>query len=277
MIFKEKIKSVKNKGFTMIEIIIVISIAGIIATAISVFMKTPVIAYSQTIKRAELADQAFLTVKKIKHDVRMALPNSIRTVTVGNKVYLELITVSNGGKYRSQDNETNTGDVLDFTTLDNSFDVLSNTMTFRGGEKIVVANIGSPGYDAYSLDNMSDYVGALNTSVDKIVISPKKFPLESSNESFYVVDKVMSYVCDKTNQTLTKYWGYPISSSQPTNNLEAPLLNASSSLVTSDLKDCAFVYNEGVNTRNAIVTIFIKLQNEAQEATLYNDTYVRNF
>ena len=269
-------KTKKIKGFTMVEIIIVIGIAGIIAAALASFMRNPVMSYDQTMKRAELADEAYGIVKKIKQDVRMALPNSIRVSTVGDKIFLELLTVSNGGKYRSQNNTLGTGDLLNFTSADTSFDVLSHSMSFKGGEKIVVANVGALGFDAYSLNNMTNYTGAANTPVSNIQIASKLFPLESVNENFYVVDKSVSYVCDKTNKTLTKYWGYAISSSQPTNISAAPLSSSSSSLMAKNVIDCSFVYNEGINSRNGIVTLLVKLKNNAQEATLYTDTYVRN-
>ena len=266
----------KIKGFTMVEMIIVISITGIIAGVMASFIIRPIEAYEQTAKRAELADQAYLLVKKLKQDVRMSLPNSVRVSTSGNKVFLEALTLSNGGKYRVQPTSSNSGDILDFTTADSSFDVLSGSMTFKGGEKIVVANIGSPGYDAYSLDNMSNYTGTLNTPVNNISITAKKFPLDSPNENFYVVDKVVSYVCDKDSKTLTKYWGYTISSTQPTDTLTGALASASSALVADNILDCKFGYNQGANSRNGIVTIWIKLKNKEQEATLFTDAYVKN-
>jgi MSHA biogenesis protein MshO len=268
--------NINHKGFTMVEMIIVISITGIIAAGVASFISRPIEAYEQTAKRAELADQAYLLVKKLKQDVRMSLPNSVRVSTSGNKVFLESLTLSNGGKYRVQPTSSSTGDILDFTVADTSFDVLSGAMTFKGGERIVVANIGSPGYDAYSLDNMTNYNGILNTPVNNISITAKKFPLESPGENFYVVDKIVSYVCDKDSKTLTKYWGYSISGTQPTNTLAAPLSSASSALIADNIFDCNFAYNQGANSRNGIVTIWVKLKNKEQEATLFTDAYVKN-
>jgi MSHA biogenesis protein MshO len=267
---------IKIKGFTMIELIIVISIAGIVATSIAMFLKSPVFSYDQTAKRAELADEAYLLIKKIKQDVRWSLPNSVRVSQVGNKYFLEMLTVSGGGKYRSQNNSAGTGDILDFTTTDTSFDILSPGLTFKGGEKIVVANMGSPSFDAYSNNNMTNYTGSTNIIVNKVTMSSIKFPLEAVNENFYVVDKVVSYVCDKDAKTLSKYWGYPISSSQPTNTTGVPLISGSSTLIAKNITDCSFLYDQGGNTRNGVVSIMFKLGNTAQTATLYGETYVPN-
>lgn len=266
----------KQSGFTLIEIIIVITITGILAAILAMFMRNPLIAYDDTAKRMELADQASSIIRSIKKDIRMSLPNSIRVSTVGNKTYLEVISVVAGGKYRSQLATGGIGNILDFTIADTSFDVLSGAITFKGGEKIVVANIGSPGYDAYSSNNMTNYNGALNTPVNTINIEGKTFPLESPNENFYVVDKPITYMCDKENKTLVKYWGYTINSSQPVDNLSSPLLTSKSTLIANNITDCNFVYNQGENTRNGIITIVVTLSNKSQQATLYGDTYVRN-
>jgi len=266
----------KKLGFTMVELVIVIAITGILASILAIFIRIPVIAYEDTYGRAELTDQASSIIKAIKKDIRMSLPNSIRVSTVGNKTYLELISVVAGGKYRSQNATGGTGNILDFTFADTSFDVLSGPMTFKGGEKIVVANIGSPGFDAYSSSNMTDYNGALNVPVNTINIVGKLFPLESPNENFYVVDKPITYMCDKDTKTVIKYWSYAINTTQPVNNLATPLLTSKSTLIANNVANCNFIYNQGENTRNGIVTIIVTVSNKAQEATLYGDTYVRN-
>ncbi|NCQ51579.1 type II secretion system protein [archaeon] len=266
----------KTLGFTLIETIIVVAITGVIAATVSLFIVAPIRSYNDTTTRAELADEAYLVVKKLKQDVKRSLPNSLRTSTVGNKIFIEMMTISNGGKYRGQNNSTNSGDILDFTLGDTSFDLLSSPLTFKGGEKIVIANVGSVNYDSYAGNNLATYNGVLNSPVSNISVNAKKFPLESISENFYVVDQVVSYVCDKGSKTMTKYWGYTISSSQPTDTLANPLLSGSSALVAKNLKDCSFIYDQGGNSRNGILTIMIKLENSGQEATLYGESYVPN-
>lgn len=266
----------KNKGSTMIELVIVMAITGILAVGVAMFMRNPMKAYDQTMKRADLTDQAFLLIKKIKQDIRASLPNSVRTSVSGNQIFIEMLTISNGGKYRTQLDSTGSGDVLDFSTTDTSFDILSGAITFSGGEKIVVANVGSTGYDAYAGNNMSNYNGTVGTPVTNIVMASKKFPLAAVNENFYVVDKAVSYVCDKSAKTLTKYWGYTISATQPTNILVPPLSFGSSALLAKDVVDCSFIYSQGANTRNGVVSLMIKLQNAEQSGVLYGDTYVPN-
>lgn len=265
-----------NHGFTMIELIIVIAITAIIALAVAVFIKAPINAYDDSAQRAEVVDQAHTVIKRIKRDVQASLPNSVRITDTGTKVFLEMMTVSGGGKYRAQQTSTGMGDILDFTVADTSFDMLNSSYTFSGGEKIVVANIGSPGFDAYASDNMSNYNGAIGSTVSNIVINAKKFPLESPGEKFYIVDNVVTYVCDRTSKTMTKYWGYNPTASQPINDLAAPLSTALSGLLAKNLEDCRFTYNQGQNSRNAVVSIFVKLKKNQQVINLYGESYVPN-
>lgn len=266
----------KNSGFSLVELVIVIAIVGILSGIIALVIRTPILAYEDTIKRAELADQGSSAIRMIKKDIKMSLPNSMRISNSEDKTYLEFLSIINGGKYRSQNTIDNNGNILDFNIADDSFDILSEAITFSGDEKIVVANIGTVAYDAYALDNMATYNGITNTPVKKIVINPKQFPLESINENFYVVKTPITYVCDKNSKQLIKYWNYEVSANQPVNTLISPLNSAKSTLVANNISNCNFVYSEGENSRNGIVTIIITLANESQKATLYGDTYVRN-
>ena len=73
-------------------------------------------------------------------------------------------TQTDGGRYRAKP----TGDILDFTVVDNSFDVLGSLHAVPSGE-LVIYNLGSTGANAYAGDNR---VSINNTStIDKIVLS----------------------------------------------------------------------------------------------------------
>ncbi len=269
-------KKITHKGISIIEMVISIAIIGIIASFISLVILRPIESYNVTKLRSELTDQAYIITHKIKNDVRGSLPNSLRITNNGNKVFLEMLLISEGGRYRTQNNATLNGDILDFTINDNSFDILSHPITFNGGEKIVIANKGITNYNAYNNDNIADYAGTTGTPVSNISISPKKFPVQSEYQTFYIVNKVLTYVCDKDSKTITKYWGYNISSSQPNNTLASPLATSNKALLSNSVKDCSFIFNLGDNSRNGQLTSMIQLENNGQTITLYGDTNVPN-
>src|SRR6267142_2577857 len=92
----------RERGVTLIEMVIVISITAIIAGAVSVFISRPVEGYADAARRAEMSDIADTALRRMTRDVRTALPNSIRITTVGSVTYLEYLQGSGGGRYRAE-------------------------------------------------------------------------------------------------------------------------------------------------------------------------------
>ncbi len=87
-----------QNGFTLVEAVIVIVITGIIASMVAVFIKTPVDAYFDAARRAELTDAADTALRRIGRDVRLALPNSVRPHGAGMAA-IEFLQTTAGGRY----------------------------------------------------------------------------------------------------------------------------------------------------------------------------------
>src|SRR5450830_1646401 len=109
-------------GFTLIEVIMVIAIIGIIAGMVAVFITKPVQGYIDTVRRAELTDAADVALRRLTRDVRLALPNSLRTTAGG----FEFIMTKAGGRYRDENDGSTAGNVLSFNIA-----VLSSTCLAR--------------------------------------------------------------------------------------------------------------------------------------------------
>src|SRR6185436_15699569 len=140
------------RGVTLIEMIVVIVITGIIAVAMTFFVRRPMEGYVDAVRRAELTDIADSALRRITRDLRTALPNSIRVDGTGQ--YIEYLQSSGGGRYRAELTSAGTGDQLDFAG-DQAFDVIGPKPVFAGGESIVIYNLASSGAtaNAYSGDN----------------------------------------------------------------------------------------------------------------------------
>ena len=143
-------------GFTLIEAIMVITITGILAAIVAVFIRAPVDGYIDSVVRAELTDAADTALRRIARDVRTALPNSLRTTTGGSTACFEFLPTVGGGRYRVSQNDTGVGDVLDFSVADTSFQALAgNNLPPAGGyatqHHVVIYNLGIAGADAYDV------------------------------------------------------------------------------------------------------------------------------
>jgi len=195
----------RTAGFTLIEAIVAITITGILAGIVTVFISKPIQGYLDSVRRAELTDQADLALRRITRDVRLALPNSLRVTTVGVTTYVEFIMTRAGGRYRVEDDGSTGGDFLSYTTVaDTTFDVLGPMPAnppIAANDFIVVYNLG-PGNapaDAYTGGNRATVQGVLG---NVITLTANPFaaqtpPLPSPDARFQVVPAAVQAVATR--------------------------------------------------------------------------------
>lgn len=283
-------------GFTLVEMIVVIVITGIIAGTVAMFLRAPVEGYVASARRAELTDIADTALRRVSRDLHTALPNSVRRAAAGGKVYLEFIPTVGGGRYRAGIGATDTvclpdvalnDDILDFSAADTCFEVLGTMPTVAVGDQIVVYNMGgdiTPN-DAY-LGNTSalhnrravSAVGANSISITSLNALPSsscvlEAGLIAGGCRFHVVQTPVSYVCDTTAGTLSRWQGYTIQAAQPT---VLPGTGTSTTLA-SNVTACDFTYDASVVAkRDGLVTMHLTIDEQGESVSLYAATHVNN-
>jgi MSHA biogenesis protein MshO len=259
-------------GFTLLEAVVVIAITGIVAAIVAVFIRAPVQGYFDSANRAELTDVADTALRRISRDLHLALPNSVR-VTGSNHV-MEFLSTRDGGRYRSDVGTGGAGDILDFTQNDTSFDILGPPITFATTDYIVVYNLGIPGADAYESNTVRRaYNGTAGAQSNVSITSATPFPFDSPSHRFQVVDTPVTYLCDLTAGTLTRYSGYTIVSTQPNPPTGGSLVAA---LLAKNLTACDFSYTAGVTQRSALVSIRLSVTQSNETVSLYHEVHVNN-
>ena len=89
-----------ERGVTLIELAVTIVIVGIILAAVAFFL-TPLRQGTDIAARAELTDIADNALQRMGREVKLALPNSVRTTSAGSSNFLEFIAVRTAGRYRA--------------------------------------------------------------------------------------------------------------------------------------------------------------------------------
>jgi MSHA biogenesis protein MshO len=261
------------RGVTLIEMIIVIAITAIIASAVAVFIGRPVEGYADAARRAEMTDIADTALRRITRDLRAALPNSIRITQVGSVYYLEYLESTGGGRYRAQVDNNGLGNILDFTTADGSFDVIGTMPTFVGGESIVIYNLANSGAsaNAYVGDNRAAY--SSNAPPTITLTAAKQFPFPSPGKRFQVVDYAVTYVCNPPAGELRRYWNYGIVDPQQT-----PPGAGLNALLASNVVACSFTYATSgtAQLREGVVSLSLKIQEGNEWIQLFQQVHVSN-
>ncbi len=247
----------RASGFTLVELVVVITIMTIIVGILAMLMATPIQAYFAQTRRAMLVDSANSARRLIASDVRSALPNSARSWSNGNIRMLELLATTYTAAYYSEPASPNP--LLDLTVAapDTDFStvgVFGNPVPASSGYA-VVNNLGTPpAADAYTLTNVIAPVNTItattapqppNAPIDRVHLNPAfTFVADSPKHRVFLVAALpaVAYLCDQAAQTLTRYWGYAISANPGAHDSAAKMAaaGAKSALVAQNVTSCTF-------------------------------------
>ena len=275
-----------QRGFTLVELIMVIVIMGVIGGIVSVFMKSPIDAYFASARRAALTDTADTTVRRMTRDIQRALPNSIRTpTTTPANQCVEFIPTKTGARYRAENMAAGDDTSLDFTAADTTFNMLGSNVALPAdqrilvGDVIVVYNLGIPDSDAYQLTGKVNraVVGGSNPLSEAgapaettIPIAGTQFPLASGSNRFHVVsgaENVVSFVCSggDLHRTISTFAAAAATSCPATGPILARNVSA-----------CNFDYSGSDLQRNALIRMTLQLTDSAETVSLQHEVHVSN-
>ena len=290
----------QSQGFSLVEIIVVITITAILSGLVSSFLSQPMKAYRNVDTRAKLVAEAEGALQRIARDVRRALPNSLRIAGPSN--VLELLYVVDGGRYRAAGG-TNAGpvdhtaasDILEFAPPagDTSFNLLGRlaALSFTygtplaAGHRVAVYSTGNAIWANAAAGSNPGRITPAGTTItvqndtdeDQLVLSAAhRFLLNSPARRTYLVDGPLTFLCDTGAGTLTRYAAYTVNAAQPTNPGAAPLNAGQSARLSSRVTGCTFTYQPGSSQRAGLVTLALTLAENQEQVQLLHQVHVDN-
>ncbi|MBB2486424.1 type II secretion system protein [Mitsuaria sp. WAJ17] len=266
-----------QRGFTLIEAVMVIVVMGGIIAGVSVFIAPAIRGYLDSAARADLAARTDLALRRIARDLAESLPNSVRINAAGTT--LELVPTTGAARY-----QTEGAGALVFGTPAASFKLVGPGLAMEASQQLVWYNLGVnvPDANAYagisSASNRRIASNAAGTATTINLASNPGLPVSLMAPPYrvYAVSSPITYRCDPTARTLTRYSGYGF---QPA--LPDPPTGGSSALLAEGVKSCNFVYEAAVVAyRAGTVNLRLELQADTvlgnESVQLFRAVHVEN-
>lgn len=278
-------RPVRQRGFTLVELVLVIVIGGVLAATIAVFLRPAIDTWLAMRSRTELSFQAAGALRRMRDEIRIAVPNSIRTP--GSQC-IELVPTLAGARLRrAEDTEVAGTKPLDTSTTTTEFDVLSAfAVTPSVGDWVVIDN-QNPG-DVYTGKNRARITatGAATAGAMRLTIEPTDFPPGYLGHRVVVVSNASQsvfYVCEGADGTLDASGNGKGVLSRLTRSFQsaypAACPNAASGTVlATGVRSCRFLYDpsQGATQQSGFVSMQIELAQNRETASLVVGAHVAN-
>lgn len=284
----------EQRGFTLVELILVIALAGIVAVMIGTVLSRPLQGFVDQSRRAELTDLAATALNRMSRDIRLAVPNSVRNEAscpaLGCRT-LELLAMSEGGRYRANLWSAN-GQRYDPPRCPESevcsIPVLSPGMDagkVAEARWMVIYNTGQAIWNAggpavITPDNVQFELGCASTGEQCVNLIGSEaagfsFQYASPQHRFYLVRDVVGYHCENPGKN---------SSGDGTGRIRRGVFDRLSGtydysdlpLVVDSVSACSFTYEPGTHARNGVVTLRLSLTQGGETITLLQQVHIDN-
>jgi MSHA biogenesis protein MshO len=251
-------------GFTLIEMIMVIVVASILAVGITKFMGQSVQGYADAGHRQQLATIGWVVGERMSRALRSALPNSVR-VDSAHKC-IEFIPTDAGSYYLSAP-VSSAGKNMNVVRVRNFTPGTSNRVAIYPNTSAGLYPPSSTG--ALSASTISSLT-LLNGDKFKLSLaSSQQFPADSPERRFYITGNPVTYCI--TGSTITRYENYGFSAT-----IASALSNPE--VIVNRVSSGYFDYVPASLVRNAVVTLNFTVQDATsnEKQVIDQEVQIRN-
>jgi MSHA biogenesis protein MshO len=262
-------------GFTLIEMIVVMTITGILVAIVAVFIRRPMEGVIDSTRRAALADAADTAARRIRRDLQQALPNSVRVQTTGGVSYIEFIPVLAAGRYCDDSgcgvSPLNTGG----GNLNLSF-VGPAPAVNPAGTEVVIDNDPIAGLDAYNTacGAACNYQGLAAIGANSLTLTAARtYPFGSPGHRFFITGTPVTYICDPVGGNLTRVSGYAKRTAQP---VAVPADATQVAILARSVSACTSNYNLAAIGQYGLINLTLQLAQNGESVTLTHAIQIYN-
>jgi MSHA biogenesis protein MshO len=264
-----------QKGMSMIELIVVITVLGIIAAGTAIYLVRSMQSYTDSVRRDELTAVARAATERVVRELRNAAPNSIRVDSVtaaGVTTHcIEFMPVLRASAYLD----------LPLTAPNVSFPAVPYTAptTTDPLHVVVYPYSGTALYTTGSPGQVADYdEAASDPAAGDVHLDPAhQYTYRSPRKRFFIVSDPVSFCIDDGTNQLRRYSAYGIQSSQTVPPAVTPALLANDIFLNDGGSTVTpFAYDAGDLSRAGVVSLDFRFMQDGEWVRLRQEVQIRN-
>ena len=263
------------QGFTLVELVMVIALAGVVAVMVGTVMSRPLQGFADHSLRAELTDLAATALNRMARDIRLAVPNSVFVADTEDEV--RLVPIAAAGRYRANlpmpDGPRQDPPACTQSSGLCMIDILSPIEPADSKENkhwLIIYNTGSlvgrPEAVDGAVSPISPKAFTWKNGLLKADLWSFRFEFASPQHRFFLADRVIGYRCQAGALVRAEF-----------DELDGSDYSRAAKVV--DHVDCSrsrFAYDTSTHTRNGVVTLKLVLANGGGAITLLQQVQVDN-
>ena len=260
-------RSFQNKGFTLVELILVLVILSILAALGSKFLFTALNSYDQSQTRFKLIAKGRVSIEQITRQLRMAVPNSVRVSASNNCI--EFLPIVAGANYEGELPDSN-----NLAPEISSIATSSFTLGLGTPAHVVVAPASSSEIYTNSSTASRVSLGGLGSSPYTAIplASNHRFIQNSNNKRVYLASNPKRFCLSGGALIQYKNYGLITTGLSDTNPGGSTILMAQN--VSTDGN--VFTLSNGSVNRNISVNIALRFTQGTETIDLYQTVFIRN-
>ena len=264
----------RARGFSLIELIVVILILGIVSAGTAIYIVRGMQAYTDTVRRDRLTATARAATERVVRELRNALPNSIRITTDSaggvTTACIEFVPVERASAY--QDDLAPQGSITRFDAVPFSPPPAGNRFV------VVYPYATTPLYASGNPGPVAGFDAASNTLAGEVrLTAAHRFAHDSPQRRFFIGTDPVSFCIDDGSGQLNRYGGYGFTAVPAAPPTAAPaLLGENLQLIDGSAAVVPFAWDPGSLTRAGVVTLDFRFMEEGEWVRLRQEVQIRN-
>lgn len=252
-----------SKGFTLIELVMVMVILGVIASFSTGFIVNTMRNFASVSHKSQLLSESRLASNYLEHRLRNALPYSVRVLNDG--ACLEFMPIVSSGLYMDELPSVANGAIA----IGSITPIVVSPFVVSGGSGDYLAIAANNSDELYGLfpDSLAAIHSVTNTSIT--LVDDKQWLRNSINQRFYVVESPSAFCL--VSDELRLYRNLSINDNVINTVGSYDLLSRSVSAFTE-----AFTISSAIEDRNIRITISLLFSNEDNRLESIKQVVVRN-